>query len=55
MNNKKKYLGDGVYVRFNGIYIVLTTEDGEIIYLDESVLEAFQSYIKSLSEKEEEE
>jgi hypothetical protein len=51
----KQYLGDGVYVNFDGYQIELTTEDGlstlNRIYLEPEVLAAFMYYIKSLREE----
>lgn len=40
-NEKKRYIGDGVYVEDQGFHIVLTTEDGikatNTIYLEDVV------------------
>ena len=50
--NKKRYLGDGVYVDFDGYHIVLTTcnglSDTNKIYLDSQVTEALIKYIEGL-------
>jgi hypothetical protein len=50
MESHKEYLGDGVYARIDGKYIVLTTENGvqatNIIYLESSTLKALDEYIK---------
>jgi hypothetical protein len=44
----KKYLGDGVFVDYDGFHVVLTTENGlattNTIYLDPEVLKAFKDY-----------
>jgi hypothetical protein len=51
---EKQYLGDGVYAKFENYQIVLTAEDGtratNTIYLDESVLVAFERYIQKVRE-----
>ena len=48
----KQYIGDGVYADWDGFHIVLTTEDGlsvsNRIFLEDSVLEAFDRYRKQL-------
>ena len=55
MINKKVYLGDAVYVRFDGESLILTTENGieetNIIFLDNSVLDTFIQYLKKLKIK----
>lgn len=49
--NQKKYLGDGVYIRFDGFHHVLTTENGitatNIIALDPHVTEALLNHLTS--------
>lgn len=51
---RKQYLGDAVYVVFDGYHVVLTTEDGErttnSIYIEPEVLHAFELYVKGLRE-----
>ena len=51
----KRYLGDGVYASFDGYHVILTTENGidstNTIYLDDTVIEAFKSYIVDLQER----
>lgn len=46
----KVYLGDGVYVYFDGYSIVLTTEDGvhitNTIVLEPDTLQAFNEYLE---------
>lgn len=46
----KQYLGDSVYVDFDGYYITLTTENGEgpsnIIHLEPSVMANLIKYHK---------
>ncbi len=48
----KQYLGDAVYAEWDGMHVVLTTEDGiEVkarIALDTYVLEALDLYVKRL-------
>lgn len=48
----KRYLGDAVYVKFDGYHIVLTTEDGiratNTIALEPSVFTALIDYKKKL-------
>ncbi len=51
----KEYLGDGLFVDFDGYQIVLTAEDGvratNTVYLEPRVLEAFINYVKELKGK----
>ena len=51
--SNKTYLGDGVYARFDGFGVVLTTEDGinatNTIYLDAKVLNALNEYVKRMN------
>ena len=46
----KQYLGDGVYVDYDGLHIVLTAEDGgqtiHTIYLDPEVWAALENYVR---------
>ena len=46
--NPKHYLGDGVYIDFDGYYLILTTENGvdttNTIYLEPAVLAALLEY-----------
>ena len=48
----KQYLGDAVYIEFDGFAIVLTTEDGvsitNQIVLEPEVLDAFMNYVDQL-------
>lgn len=50
----KQYLGDGLYVHFDGYQIVLSASDGikdtNVVYLDSNVLKAFLDYIERLKE-----
>lgn len=50
----KEYLGDGLYVHFDGYQVVLSAfngiEDTNTVYLDSSVLRAFLEYIERLKE-----
>lgn len=52
MAESKRYLGDSVYVDFDGYHIVLTTENGygpsNTIYLDADVVDALQKYVHEL-------
>lgn len=47
---KKEYLGDGVYIKNDGYHLVLTAENGicatDTIYLDSYVLSALLKYVK---------
>jgi hypothetical protein len=47
---EKQYLGDGVYVSFDGFHIILTTWDGyrdtNTIYLEDTVFIALQKYVE---------
>ncbi len=55
---KKAYLGDGVYVEYDGFHLVLTTEDGahvtnsssKRICMEPQVIQAFHDYTKALAE-----
>ena len=46
----KCYIGDGVYVQYDGVHFVLTAENGYMttntIYLDPEVYETFEEYAK---------
>ena len=48
----KEYLGDGLYVHFDGYHIVLTAENGmrvlERVCLEPAVLKVFDQYRKTL-------
>ncbi len=52
MTKDKVYLGDGVYVVYDGFAWILTTEDGisaqNTIYLEPSVLDSFIEYLKPM-------
>lgn len=52
MFHSKTYLGDAVYADFDGIHIILTTEDGisttNTIFLEPAVLEALNRYADRL-------
>jgi hypothetical protein len=52
MMNKKRYLGDGAYVNFDGYNVVLTAENGieayETIGLEPQVLDNFLNYVQEL-------
>ena len=51
----KRYIGDGVYVDFDGYNIVVTTEDGSattnIIYLEPAVWNGLARYVAELTAK----
>lgn len=48
----KSYLGDAVYVNFDGYYLILTTEDGvsstNTILLEPEVYAALVRYVQAL-------
>jgi hypothetical protein len=48
----KHYLGDSVYVEFDGYHIILTTDNGlgpsNTIYVEPPVLAAFEQYVAEL-------
>jgi len=48
----KQYLGDGVYVTYDGYHLILTTENGiettNTIYLDSVVYSALLKYVENL-------
>lgn len=48
----KAYIGDGVYVEFDGYSVILTTENGidttNEIVLEPEVLRKFNEYVNSL-------
>ncbi len=52
MTTEKTYLGDSVYVDFDGFGIVLTTENGygpsNTITLEPEVLEALTNYVAKI-------
>jgi hypothetical protein len=51
---KKEYLGDGVYVSFDGYQIVLMTERAghmDTIYLDNAVWRALFQYVERLKQE----
>lgn len=52
----KAYLGDSVYVRFDGEYLIITTENGTVpsneIYLDEDVVNNLVEYLMILEANE---
>lgn len=54
----KRYLGDAVYVQFDGLHIILTTSDGyrdtNKIYLEEGVVDRFLNFIQDLRLEQEE-
>ena len=49
----KAYLGDGVYIDFDGYMLVLTTEDGieatNTIYLEPEVFKLLMKYVERLN------
>jgi hypothetical protein len=55
----KDYLGDSVYVDFDGYMICLTTENGmgptNTIYLEPEVYKALLSYVERLKARQSEE
>ena len=53
MNERKQYLGDGIYVDFDGYALVLTTENGyEVtsrIVIEEREWQALRDYVERLT------
>lgn len=49
---RKAYIGDGVYVVYDGYGLILTTENGievtNTIYLEPSVFSALYQYVQSI-------
>jgi len=45
------YLGDGLYVDFDGYQIRLYTPQGNEVYLEPDVLNNFLRYVKELNER----
>jgi len=56
MNNtdRRSYLGDGVYVKFDGYSIILTAENGicatDTIFLEPSVYQSLVDYVEKIKE-----
>lgn len=48
----KQYIGDGVYVEYDGFNLILTTEDGisstSMIYLAPAVYDALTTYVSKI-------
>ena len=55
MTEDKTYLGDAVYVAWDGMHVVLTTEDGieatNTIYLEPWVYEALERWVNAFVRK----
>lgn len=51
----KTYIGDGVYVEFDGYQLIVTTENGisvtNLIVIEPQIWSSLQHYVKSLEEK----
>lgn len=56
--NKEVYLGDGVYAKFDGFHLILSTnkytEQSDVIYLDTQVRNALRELLAEFVKKEEE-
>jgi hypothetical protein len=55
-----RYLGDGLYVKYDGYHFVLAAgsnpeQPNDCVYLDGSVLSAFERFVNSLRSKSESE
>jgi len=52
---KKRYIGDAVYIEFDGLHIVLTTSDGirdtNRICLDNTVMISFEQWVKEFKQE----
>lgn len=48
MSERETYLGDGLYASFDGWQIALRAPGNGVVYLEPSVLEAFEEYVKRL-------
>jgi len=52
---EKRYIGDAVFVEFDGYYIVLTTSNGirdtNKICLDNSVMISFEQWVKEFKQE----
>ena len=52
--SKPEHLGDAVYARFDGYYLILTTSDGatttNVVYLEPLVYSALVDYVNRLRE-----
>lgn len=50
---RKQYIGDGVFVDFDGYYIVLTTENesgpSNIIHLEQMTFDALVKYVDQIA------
>ncbi len=55
MSTRKSYLGDSVYVDFDGYMLTLTTENGydpsNTIYLEPEVYQQLTEYVKKIREE----
>lgn len=53
MTDEREYLGDGLYVSFDGYMVTLAASNGiadtNTVYLEPAVLAAFQRYIAALT------
>jgi hypothetical protein len=57
MSGKETYLGDGLYASFDGWQFCLRAprENGDhFVYMEASVLRAFQAFVKRATESEDE-
>jgi hypothetical protein len=54
VTDRKSYIGDGVYIDFDGYSLILTTEDGisvqNTVVLEPSVYSALVEYVAALRE-----
>lgn len=55
IKDEKRYIGDAVYVKFDGYHFVLTTEDGysttNKIAMEPQVVDEFYRYINDLKKE----
>lgn len=46
---KEEYLGDGVYARFDGYHIVLFTQEGTQLFIEDAVFQSLLNYAQAIN------